>query len=1441
MPRYTYDWQRFWYRANNTNQFNDGYLYTFESASLRRSYHPDVISFEEISEVPCLVLLGEAGMGKTHAISKEEEALRNRSIETLFINLGDCGSENTLIRNIFEEEIFLSWSKGTHQLHLFLDGLDECQSRIPTGPKLLINELKKHRDKLNRLFLRIACRTGAWPNELENGLKQLWGESGVEIYVLAQLSEKDVKIAALKNGLEEADKFINEIRLQEIVSLAARPVTLNLLLRIYQKDGQLPSKQEYLYHEGCQELCGEWTESRQQISPLEKEQRMAVAARIAAITLLTGQPVIWRGLNSDNLADKDAVVTVQELCGGKEHFNRNGFKDEVPVDRANVLETLSTGLFSYRETNLVGWAHRTYAEFLAAWYLKHHQFTLPQIRSLLFHPDGRLVPQLQGIATWLAGMMPEMFQEVMEADPDVLLQSNVTIDDFESRTALVKSLLKLCDEGKLRGRGLLIYRQGTKLAHPNLAGQLQPYICDTSKHEDVRCLAIDIAQVCKVQTLQGDLAAIALDTDQPLTVRVEAASAVCRIGDEETKAKLKPLAIGETGEDPEQELKAWGFRAVWPTHMTLKELLSVLAPPKQKYFGGEYQDFIKREITQHLQPADLPVALKWVEQQPTRRDLKYPLGNLSDAIMKKAWESLEFPNVLEGFATVALKRLKKFDEIIDNHLDESFENELRNNDDKRRKVIESILPLLEDLEKDSIVLFYHRGQLILNKDFLWMLERLQATKSDQNQRVWIHLIRKAFRLNETDQCIAVLTASQNNSDLAEAFGELLKPIDLDSSTASQLREQYLEIQQWEQPRQNPPLLDPPPKDRIVSLLNVSESDNSAAWLNLIMEMTLEPNSTQYGNPLEARDLTAFPGWKEAEPLTRNRLIETAKRYVLKGDPETDEWLGTNKYRLTAYGGYLALKLLLRENFDFISTVTSDVWEKWAPVIVDYRLSSSSQDIEAHEQLIQFSYRYAPTKVIETLMCLLEQQNREHGSIFIPSALESESCWDSSLENALLAKAQSGTLKPQCVGQLLEILLHRGVKEARTFAESLVPLPPPSDGEERLLAIFAARALMFHGGDAGWSAVWPAIQQDPEFGRTLADAVPYSTRMPVIIEQADHLANLCIWLTQQLSILEKLEPDKDSEGPGAYFVGPKESITEWRNSILHHLKERGAFEEIQQVNRELPELDLKWMIIEAQNVARRRTWMPPKPEKIFELVINQDARLVRSGDELLNVIEESLQRLEDKLQNNETLAVIDLWNEVKFNLIKKLTIFLLKPLEKQFKGVTSAAVKLLGETDTYVYTPKEENTLSDYVKRHFDEDIKERAIIINREVEINRGEYTDLRIDALIKNSNGEIFESVSAIIEVKGVWNKTLNHAMKTQLLEGYLNEEGCQHGLYLVGWYNCSKWNDKDYKKTDARRYTKNFIDNINEAKKHFACEATNLSQKGKKIKAFVINVALP
>ena len=43
----------------------------------------------------------------------------------------------------------------------------------------------------------------------------------------------------------------------------------------------------------------------------------------------------------------------------------------------------------------MAWAHQTYAEFLAASYLKQHQVNLRQILKWIIHPDRRVVPQLQ--------------------------------------------------------------------------------------------------------------------------------------------------------------------------------------------------------------------------------------------------------------------------------------------------------------------------------------------------------------------------------------------------------------------------------------------------------------------------------------------------------------------------------------------------------------------------------------------------------------------------------------------------------------------------------------------------------------------------------------------------------------------------------------------------------------------------------------------------------------------------------------------------------------------------------------------------------------------------------------------------------------------------------------------------------------------------------------
>jgi predicted NACHT family NTPase len=1359
-----------------------------------------VVPFESLDGIPCLALLGEPGIGKTHAMQAERKAIDTKiekeGGQTLWLDLRSYGSEDRLVRNLFETTTFASWAKGIHRLHLFLDSLDECLLRIDTLSALLIDEFKKY--PIERLYLRIACRTADWPKSLEDGLRQLWGDDAVGVYELAPLHRVDVIEAAKANDLAP-EAFLREIDRMEVVPLAIKPVTLDFLLNTYRRNRQLPSTQAELYLQGCRLLCEETSDSRREArltGVLTAEQRMAVAARIAAVIVFANRYAIWTGLDRGDVPEED--TTIQELSGGSEGVDDEQFQ----VTQTAVKETVATGLFSSRGPSRMGWAHQTYAEFLAARYLVEHTMTITQMMGLIVHPgdpDGKIVPQLHEPAAWLAGMTPAVFRAVMRVGPEVLLRSDVATADVKDRAALVETLLRLYDEERLSDRDLDIRLRYRKLAHPDLAEQLRPYICDDNKGVVVRRAAIDIAEACELQTLQDDLADIALDPYQPLAIREKAAYAVGRIGDDATKAKLKLLATGQAGEDPDDELKGRGLWAVWPGHMTVEELFAVLTPPKRPNLLGVYRMFLSSELVRHLRPPDLPTALKWVAEQGARPVLPDPFDELMDAIMLQGWEHVESPGVIEAFAEAALTRLKHHDQIVVGHHDPPFRSAVSGDDDKRRRVLEEIVPLLSDPEKDSTWLVYSRTPLVMSKDVPWMIERFQAAKSREIQLVWIQLIETALDWNERSQLDAVLIASQKSPLLADAFAWLFKPVELDSPEAQKMKEDYLKRKEWEERDQGRPLLEPPPPKRIAALLDACESGNSAAWWRLNREMTLEPDSTHYLNELES-DLTLLPGWKTADAATRLRIVEAAKGYLLEQDPDTNSWLGTNTFHFPTAAGYRALRLLLQDDPGFVSTIPADVWKRWAPIILAYPTSGGIGDEEPHRELVKLAYQHSPDEIIQTLMIMIDKENEEGDHIFITRKVEY--CWDDRLANALLNKAKDEKLKPECMGCLLGDLLDHQVREARGFAESLLPLPPPSGGDSRPRALVAARVLMTHAEDVGWSAVWPAIQQDAEFGQEVISAVAQvdGWRAASVGRRLteDRLADLYVWLVRHYPYAE------DPIVEQVHWVGPRESVARWRDSILGHLKERGtaqACEAIRRIGRELPELDwLKWTLLEAQNIARRRTWMPPRPRDILKMSSNQQARLVQSGYQLLVVLIESLRRLEEKLQG-ETPAVVFLWDRTSMNAPQ----------------------------------PKDENSFSDYVKIHLDEELRGRGVIVNREVQIHRGERTDIHVDAVIRDPRKEVYDSVTAIIEVKGCWNPELNREMETQLMDRYLKDNRCQYGLYLVGWFNCGKWDDTDYRKQRAPKLSKD------EAQEQFDAQAVQLSQQGMRIKALVVNTALP
>ena len=104
----------------------------------------------------------------------------------------------------------------------------------------------------------------------------------------------------------------------------------------------------------------------------------------------------------------------------------------------------------------------------------------------------------------------------------------------------------------------------------------------------------------------------------------------------------------------------------------------------------------------------------------------------------------------------------------------------------------------------------------------------------------------------------------------------------------------------------------------------------------------------------------------------------------------------------------------------------------------------------------------------------------------------------------------------------------------------------------------------------------------------------------------------------------------------------------------------------------------------------------------------------------------------------------------------------------------------------------------------------------------------------MRNQCNEVYDSITVIIEVKGCWHQELNLAMKTQLVDRYLKDNRCKHGLYLIGWFNCPQWDNKNSRKQQSPKIS------IEEARKQFDAQAAELSQQSTRIKAFVMNTAL-
>jgi hypothetical protein len=1131
----------------------------------------DVSSFEAIANIQCLVLLGEPGIGKSVTLRAEFERVTQAAAAAndvaLYFDLRDYSSDHRLEQKVFRSAYVQDWRYGHHTLHLFLDSLDQGLLQIDNIARVLHIELKDLPHA--RLRLRVASRPADWQVTLEQDFLRFWGERGVRVLELAPLRRTDVALAASANGLPDPDKFIQEVLDRDVVPLAIKPVTLRFLLGTYLNNKSLPASRVELYREGCLRLVEESNpdrrDSREGRGDLGASQRFALAARIAAVTQLSNRAAVWFGLTED-LAPEDVVL--DRLIGTE----RVG-STEITVHLAALREVLGTGLFSSGGPLRQHWQHQTYAEFLAAFYLNGHRVPLRHLQNLLLHPDGsgKIIPQMREVATWLAAMNARVFHLVARSNPEVLLGSEIAAATHSERAVVAKRLLSAYDTGTVSLSVGDLQANFRRLDNPELPEITRPYITDSAHSRDARIAAIEIIRTCQLTGLVGELIALALSPEENIDVRIRAARTIIALDVTEAKHALKPLALGQAGSDPRDDLKGYGLKAIWPDHVTPDEFFAVLTPPKTQNHSGSYARFLTSGIAEQLSQEDLRTALAWARQYSQGRDEVDKLHKVASEILVRAVDCIDQPQIAELLAAALFERAQVFAST-----DRVTIKLHRMGQRAKQTIAHAMLPLAAQAKHGPYLLMDTCA--VFPEDIPWLLSELSQATDGEIKHAIAEVISRRIDPTDVANVDAIFAAAKTCSELESALRPLTAAVLLDSPMAAELKKHYELMRRHGKSVPVAPAL--PMEQAIAEALAADEPD---VFFRVDLIMTdRRPGA-----------FAIFDSWQHLNEETRYQILHAARGYANTRPPiPAANWWKDGQYTWGLLAGYDALSLLAVYAVSSLDELSNSDWEFWTRLIVS--IGGNGNNDLGRPTLLKLAYDRARAVFLATVLEVMDGENARNKNIFVVEKLDS--VWSEDLASLLRAKLVEPALAPASFRQILGKLLSTGDAVAEQHARAISTGPVPDAGDARSKVVFATTELLAHDS-AQWKTLWPTFQANQAFGvdvlSLVADEREY-TSFAAQLDEAD-IADICIWLTSLG--LDRRSPDG--------FVTPEIALARWWNTLINFLMNKGTVGACQAIRRLIEALPqyadgLTHALRMAEDRMRRSTWTPADPQQVLDL-------------------------------------------------------------------------------------------------------------------------------------------------------------------------------------------------------------------------------------------------
>ncbi|WP_143437062.1 NACHT domain-containing protein [Hymenobacter mucosus] len=1384
-----YSWQRRWLPLT-AEQANENYPYEFESSgyAVATKLGPGLTSvpvgtpLDELRDGPqCVILLGEPGIGKSNEWQKQQDAI-GRECNHLFLNLGSFTSEETLYREIIDSPEVSAWKTANYEytLTIWFDSLDEGLLHISRLQEGIIRILR--RLPTERLRLRITCRNAIWPSAFSESLHRLWGmpahptREQFSIMLLGPLTQQQIMLAAEQEGFD-SELFLRAIAQVEAQPLASSPVTLQLLIKLFRvhqpgfgisdTDGRAG-----LYELGCRELCEGPDRGREEKHRHDSRERLLLAGYLAFLAVFSNRRQIHidpvSGVLGSNELDPHAA-------GAGQTTEWKGI--QATISPARIRDLLAnTALFTDLGNGCMVWTHQSYAEFLAAWYLNLTGITTGNLRALFrssADPQGGIVPALRETAAWLAEIQPVFWQELLELDPGALIQSDMRRLSVEQRAAVVTRLIRWLDK-----LAFPPYRDNYErsfmhqLRHPGLAKQLTAVLANPEANGATLRFAIDVAITCKVDELAPLLIQNALDVALPFQTRSRALSILRAIADDDISQALRPLRLDIPTGDYQDDFRGYLLQILWPHHLSADELLPLLTQEKDDHYGGSYRMFLygleKEDIS--FSSDSVLKSLQWLIENTPLLDYQHAReafwNKISRLVWQRAWQLIGEPGILDALAELFI--------VADKH-HQPFSIEGASYAD-RISLLLKIAGLKNRPNPTCVIFNFHHQANLLSQDEWEGVHALLSGPLSAAARKWLTRVlmylmgqpaphgpdpvysRRYNLLHE---------AARKFKSSRQAFEPWCEPVDSETEDSKKQKGYALDARKRDRKKLRKKLIRRKQvlrsirrRRQYVFKTTVKGSDATfSEWHNLLHYISSEKTISGF---IAHNDISHAKHWKKLTDEQRISLVDMACAIVLRYPiPPTQSYSlgrGVNNFAISLYR---ALLLAESQRPAFVESLPLQFWEEWATFIV--KLEEFSGDDKKYA-LARKAWEKYPSAIE---LALFLKADAYDDSIDKSGFYEFKDWYnalpDSRFSALLLTAIENGIWREDLSASILVDMLSVSYQPAWEVAQQLLPDPAEAYSvtvARPRLAEVVYSWLLFNNRAPRQNTWlhWEKLSAQLSIAATVINRSvnhpsPSEFQHLVALEE-EQLCTIILWLTYAFELAPAdIDDWKDNSPKGKY--------ASLRTAAAAELASRGtqsAWNTLQQLAEQMHAP--YWLRIRLDQVRenlRRNAWQPALPDELIELGRDAGRRWLGTATDLQQLVLESLSRFQTDL-HGELVAAEQLWTPDK-------------------------------KAATATHVVRDENFLSNTIRRYLVQDLQRSDILIKREVEIRpsvgpaTGQRTDIFVEAFSIDDKGNRVDVLTVVVEVKLSKNDEVPTALPDQLIP-YLADQKYKHGIYLVGWH---------------------------------------------------------